>query len=161
MRYVADLVSRPGVERHVLDLVELVETPAGPGGPDRHRLGDAGPQVDARARTAYRRRLEELREELDDADALEDDERAFEVQAEIEQVVAELGRALGLGGRDRRAAAAAERARVNVTRAIRAAVARIEDALPAAGRELDRAVRTGLFCAYEPPGGAQVLWRRP
>jgi hypothetical protein len=40
-------------------------------------------------------------------------------------LVAELARAVGLGGRDRRAASHAERARLNATRAIRAARASV------------------------------------
>ena len=66
--------------------------------------------------------------------------------------------AFGLGGRDRRAASAAERARLNVTRALRAATARLEEALPGAGGALDRRLRTGLYCAYEPAGDDTVRW---
>lgn len=73
----------------------------------------------------------------------------------------ELSRAVGLGGRDRRAASAAERARLNVTRVLRAAIARVEAALPALGAHLDRSVRTGIFCAYEPAGGVRVRVERP
>ena len=65
----------------------------------------------------------------------------------------QLAAAFGLGGRDRRAASAAERARLNVTRAVRAAIAKLAEALPEAGAALDRRVRTGLYCAYEPVDG--------
>jgi hypothetical protein len=41
---------------------------------------------------------------------------------------------------------------------LRAAVARIADALPEAGAVLDRRLRTGLFCAYEPHQDDDVLW---
>ena len=53
-------------------------------------------------------------------------ERAEAVQDELDQLVAQLAAAFGLGGRDRRAASAAERARLNVTRAVRAAISRID-----------------------------------
>lgn len=48
LRYLADLVAHPGVERHVLDLVDAVEGVLPDGPPiDRRRLGDAGEVLDA------------------------------------------------------------------------------------------------------------------
>ena len=59
---------------------------------------------------------------------------------------------MGLGGRERRAGAAAERARVAVQRRVRDAIRRIDEAMPEVGRHLQWAVRTGAFCAYRPNG---------
>ena len=70
----------------------------------------------------------------------------------------ELSAAVGLGGRDRRAASAAERARVNVTRALRREIRRIADEDAGLGRELETTVRTGTFCAYEPDPRRPVAW---
>lgn len=157
--YLSELVSRPGSERHVLDLVDMVEGGPDPAtGLDRRRLGDAGPLIDAGARSAYRRRLAELRDEVEDALAVEDDERAARVQAELDALVGELARAVGLGGRDRRAASAAEKARLNVTRALRTAISAVVDGLPEAGAVLDRRVRTGVFCAYDPHPDDGLVW---
>ena len=47
-----------------------------------------------------------------------------------------------------------ERARLNVTPAIRSAIARIRDRAPAAADYLDQAVRTGTRCSYSPPDRA-------
>jgi hypothetical protein len=152
LRYLAELVARPGVEQHALDLVDRIEGIAADGGPDRRALGDAGHVLDGRARAAYRRRIEELRGQADEALAAGDLDGAEATQGELDQLVAELARAFGLGGRDRRAASAAERARLNVTRALRAATARLAEALPGAGDALDRSVRTGTYSAYEPAG---------
>jgi len=159
LRYLADLVADPGVERHALDLVDRVEgvAPAGEG-LDRRRLGDAGALSDARARAAYRHRIEALRSEVDDALASGADGRAEALEAELDGLVTELTRAFGLGGRDRRASSAAERARLNVTRALRAATARITALLPEAGLALDASLRTGLYCAYEPGEDPGVRW---
>lgn len=160
LRYLAELVAHPGTERHALDLVDLVEgLPAADTGIDRRRLGDAGDLLDAKSRAAYRRRVAELRDEVEDALAVEDDDRAAAVQGELDALVAELARAFGLGGRDRKASSTAEKARLNVTRALRAAVGRVTQALPDAGAVLDRRVRTGLFCAYEPHPDDKVIWR--
>jgi tetratricopeptide (TPR) repeat protein len=159
LRYVAELVSNPGVERHALDLVDRVEgVAAGDVAVDRRALGDAGEMVDAKARTAYRRRIEALRAEVDDAFDAGAEDRAETLQAELDELVAHLAQAFGLGGRSRRASSTVERARLNVTRAIRAATARVTEALPDAGPILDLRLRTGIYCAYEPEQADEVRW---
>jgi tetratricopeptide (TPR) repeat protein len=158
LRYLAELVGAPGVERHVLDLVDRVEGVGLDGEPDRRSLGDAGELLDARARTEYRHRIEALRGDVDDALEAGDLDRAEALQGELDALVAQLAQAFGVGGRSRVAASAAERARLNVTRALRSALARLEDALPGAGACLDRRVRTGLYCAYVPEAGDPVRW---
>jgi tetratricopeptide (TPR) repeat protein len=157
MRYLAELVAAPGTERHALDLVDSIEGMGTDGQPDRRALGHAGEVLDGRARTAYRHRIESLRSDIDDALAGERLETAEALQHELDQLVAELARAFGLGGRNRVAASAAERARLNVTRALRTALARLSEAVPGAGAALDRRVRTGLYCAYE-PADDEVRW---
>lgn len=156
LRYLADLVGRPGAERHALDLVDRVEGLAP--GTDRRRLGDAGPAVDAAARATYRHRIETLRSEIDDLlerGALEAAERC---QDEADALVAQLAAAFGLGGRGRPVASAAERARLNVTRALRAAISRVAEVLPEPAAVLDRGVRTGTYCAYVPSGNDRIRW---
>ena len=148
LRYVAELVSRPGVERHALDLVDRVEGVDRT--IDRRALGDAGAVLDTQARTAYRHRIEQLRAEADDALAAGLLETAEAREAELELLVHELSAAYGVGGRDRRASSAAERARLNVTRALRTALSRMSEAVPGAGDALDRRIRTGLYSVYEP-----------
>jgi tetratricopeptide (TPR) repeat protein len=157
MRYVAELVRRSGREQHALDLVDRVEGLDVKGGVDRRSLGTAGDLSDSRARAAYRRRIECLRAEIDDAFAEGRLDAAESMQGETDQLAGELAHAFGLGGRSRQAASAAERARLNVTRAIRTAIARITDLLPA-GRVLDQRIRTGLYCAYEPEDADDVRW---
>jgi tetratricopeptide (TPR) repeat protein len=159
LRYVAELVRNPGVERHALDLVDRVEgVAAGDLAVDRRALGDAGELVDAKARTAYRHRIEALRAEIDDAFDAGAEDRAERLQAELDELVAHLAQAFGLGGRSRRASSTVERARLNVTRAIRAATARVTEALPEAGPILDLRLRTGIYCAYEPAADDEVRW---
>lgn len=156
LRYLAELVASTGVERHSLDLVDRVEG-VDAGAVDRRAFGDAGEVLDARARAAYRRKAEGLRAEIDDAIEAGRIETAETLQTQLDQLVAQLAQAFGLGGRSRRAASAAERARLNVTRAIRAAIARIAEALPDAGAALDRGVQTGLYCVYR-PGTGDIRW---
>ncbi len=156
IRYLARLLAHPGHEFHVLDLV-AAETgkPAERGsdpaaGRTLASLGDAGAMLDAQAKTAYRRRLAEIEQDIEQARALEDPDREAQADAERDFLVRELSRAVGLRGRDRRAASAAERARVAVTRAIRHAMTRIAEHHPQLGDHLNRALRTGTYCAYLP-----------
>ena len=151
MRYLAQLLANPGREVHVLDLV------AGETG-QPVVLGDSGVMLDDRAKTAYRRRLAEIEDDIEQARALEDAAREAQADAERDFLVRELARAVGLGGRDRRATSASERARSGVTRAIRQAIARIGEHHPQLGEHLDRAVRTGTCCAYVPDPGAPAAW---
>ena len=164
MRYLARLLAHPGREFHVLDLV-AAENGVAPvelgrtAGPSRSTLGDAGEMLDARAKDAYRRRLAEIEEDIEQARALGDAERAARADAEREFLVRELSRAVGLGGRDRRAASASERARVGVTRAVRKAIGQIGEHHPQLGEHLNRAIRTGTSCAYLPDPRASAGWR--
>jgi hypothetical protein len=158
LRYLAALLTCAGAERHVMDLVDRVEGIEQRGGVDRRALGDAGEALDTRARTAYRRRIEQLRAEADDALAAGRLEAAEACQDELDQLVRQLASAFGLGGRDRRAASAAERARLNVTRALRSAITKLVDTVPDAGAVLDRRVRTGLYCVYAPDAADAVRW---
>ena len=153
MHYLAQLLAAPGREFHVLDLV-AAET----GGEPRPALGDAGELLDPQAKDAYRRRLEEIEDDIDQARMLGDAERAEQAQTERDFLARELARAVGLGGRDRRASSASERARAGVTRALRQGIRRIDEHHPELGEHLDRAVRTGTYCAYVPDERAGAGW---
>jgi tetratricopeptide (TPR) repeat protein len=165
MRYLARLLADPGREYHVLDLV-AAETGSGAqvdssqaAGLPRSAFGDAGESLDAQAKDAYRRRLAEIDDDLEQARAIGDAERAAQADAERDFLVQELARAFGLGGRDRRAASASERARAGVTRAVRQAMARITEHHPQLGQHLSRTIRTGTYCAYVPDPRAPADWR--
>ncbi len=76
---------------------------------------------------------------------------------EREALITELSRAAGLAGRDRPlGASTTERARKAVTARIREAISRIEAVVPELGAHLDRSVRTGTVCRYEP--AEQLTW---
>jgi tetratricopeptide (TPR) repeat protein len=170
LQYLARLLAHPAREFHVADLeaattrtTRTAPAAAGeraPGGELRVRadLGDAGTMLDSRAKAAYRARLDELRAELDEAERFNDPGRAARAAEERDFLVGELARAVGLGGRDRRAASHAERARLNVTRAIRAAMVNLARANPALGRHLSSTIHTGRYCSYAPDPRAPVTW---
>ncbi len=164
VRYLATLLESPGVEIHCLELAAGAPAPDARG---RHAHpaelvmssgGDAGPALDQAAKAAYRRRLEELREELEEAESFNDPERAAGAREEMDFLASQLAGAVGLGGRDRKAATSAERARVAVTKAVRATLKRIGEMDPGLGEELVATIRTGTFCVYEPDRRRPVSW---
>jgi hypothetical protein len=138
------LVGEPGREIHVLELSGAA--------PADQRVdgGDSGEVLDPAARALYQRRVDELRIEIEEAENWSDPERATRAREELEIIAAELSRAFGLGGRERRSGSAAERARVNVQRRLRDAVKRIAKESPSAAKHLDWALKTGMFCIYDP-----------
>lgn len=172
LRHLARLLANPGREFHAIDLETAGNQPppaashaSGAGSRERELavrpdLGDAGVLLDATAKAAYQTRVRELRAELEEAEAFHDPARAAKARAELDFLVAELARAVGLGGRDRRAASHAERARLNVSRAIRAAMANLARDNPSLGRHLAATIRTGRYCSYGPDPRAPITWDR-
>jgi hypothetical protein len=139
MEYLDHLLRSPGREVYVLALAGADETPE-----------DAGALLDDRAKQAYRRRVEDLEDQLAEAERLGDRGRAGRAREELEAVAEQLAAAVGLGGRDRKAASNVERARVNVQRRLKDAVRRIREHDAALGRYLDATIRTGTYCVYRP-----------
>jgi tetratricopeptide (TPR) repeat protein len=163
LRYLARLLKDPGKQFYVLDLVAAGTTTrhaSSDGGslvvPDG---GDAGELLDRRAKEAYRRRLVEIDEDIAEARAMGNVERVAQADAERDCLIRELARAVGLGGRDRRAGSASERARSAVTKAVRHALTRIRGHNSSLGDYLDRTVRTGTYCAYMPESRGSVAWK--
>ena len=165
VQYLARLLGSPGREFHVVDLVAVAQ--AGPAdtinvaepGLRFGDAGDAGEMLDARAKGAYRRRLTEIEDDLQEARALGDTSRVAQAKNERDLLARELSRAVGLGGRDRRVGSAAERARASVTRAVRQAMGRIRAQHPPLGVHLERTIRTGTYCAYLPDPRVPVAWK--
>jgi tetratricopeptide (TPR) repeat protein len=164
VRCLAVLLANPGVEIHAL---ELAVSPIDANSPRRteredglHAVvaDDAGPALDAQAKSAYRTRLDAL-QELDEAESFNDPERAARLREEMDFLTQELAGAVGLGGRDRKTASNAERARVAVTKAVRATLKRIGEMDSSLGDELDATIRTGTFCSYEPDRRRPISWR--
>lgn len=163
MTYLDQLLASPGQEHHALDLQAMTGNGGAVRAPSGRELAEAGLHVsggstdillDDQARQAYRQRYEDLSAELTEAESWRDHERTATARVELDALAAELARAVGLGGRARPGGSNAERARVNVTRAIRLAIDRIGEHDAALGAVLSAAVATGTYCRYEPlPGG--------
>jgi hypothetical protein len=143
------LLAAPRREIPALDLAA--------GGPGL-QVPAAAAVLDSAAAAAYKGRLDELAEELDAADAAGDAGRASRAEAERQWLLGELRRAAGLGGRMRRTTAESERARVNVTRTLHAALDRISVAIPQVGAHLRASIRTGAECRYDPAPDGPARW---
>jgi adenylate cyclase len=156
LRDIAQLLATPGREVAAVDLssgASYRDAGRAPSTITDLGLGveaDAGEALDAEARAQYRSRLADLEGEISEAEANNDSERASRAREEREFLVAELGAAVGLGGRPRRLLDPAERARKAVTWRVREAINHIEKAHQALGSHLRRSVRTGSFCVYDP-----------
>ncbi len=142
VQLLARLVERPGEEIHVLAL----SSDEGAGIAE----SSAGELLDEQARAAYRTRLADLEEELAEAERDADRGRLAKLERERDALGDEHARAVGLGGRARKAASATERARVNVQRRVKDAIGRIREADEGLGRFLEKAVTTGVFCVFRP-----------
>jgi tetratricopeptide (TPR) repeat protein len=144
LRYLAKLLVNPGRE---LTAVELSDS--GVVGADHHQV------LDSVAVAAYRQRLRDLAEAIDDADACADTTKAERLRREREAIAGELAGAIGLGGRLRQFSSSPERARTAVRKALTRAVDAIAATDPVLGEELRAAVTTGAVCCYTPDDPAR------
>jgi tetratricopeptide (TPR) repeat protein len=136
---ISQLLARPSEEVHC---VALYGQPTGSG---------RGVEVlDEQAKRAYRTRLREIEAELSEAESANDVGRAARAEEEREHLLAEMRKATGLGGRDRRMGDDTERARSAVTWRIRHAIKKLEAAHPALFKHLRHSIKTGVFCSYSP-----------
>lgn len=139
LEYLSTLVDSPRKEHYVLALAGAGEAPE-----------DAGAILDDRAKTEYRARVEDLEDQIAEAERMGDPTRADRARQELDAIADQLAGALGLGGRDRKAASNVERARINVQRRIKDAIRQIAKHDAELGRYLDATVKTGTYCVYEP-----------
>jgi tetratricopeptide (TPR) repeat protein len=164
-RYIERLLADPDREFHALDLV-AVEQGSLPTGRtiargDDGAPGDGGaglPLLDDTARDAYRRRLAEVDDDIEEATRLNDLGRIELAERDREYLIAELTHAAGLGGRHRTTGGTAERARTSVTRSIRYALERLAEHHQGVATHLGQSVHTGTYCVYTPDPLTPIVW---
>jgi len=167
--YLGYLLRHPGRDVHVSELLGTpIDLPAPTllggfwevgGDAVTAGLQDAGPILDSQAKAEYKQRIDELRNDLEEAERFNDSYRAARTRSELHAVVEQLAAAVGLGGRDRRSSSKAERARSAVTKRIKEAINRIGKVMPALGRHLAARIKTGYFCSYNPHPDRPVEWK--
>jgi tetratricopeptide (TPR) repeat protein len=162
LRYIAHLLAHRGQEFHVLDLITAIDgTPIGDSREETddlrvtNNLGDAGEILDQRSKADYRRRRDQLRDALNSAESANDHGLALPIRAELEMLEEQLASAMGLGGRDRKAADHSERARDRIRKSIHSSLASIRKNDPSLGHHLTTCIRTGYLCSYYPDPAAR------
>jgi hypothetical protein len=147
MTYLAALLARPNEDIRAAELAGAVEEDG------------SQPVLDDRARAAYRRRIGDLRREIDEADADANIERAAALRSELDALMEELMRVVRPGGRSRTFAGGDERARTSVQKALRRAIASVAVEAPHLADGLTQAIRTGTACRFAPVEGVPERWR--
>jgi hypothetical protein len=111
--------------------------------------------IDDQARAAYKQHIQDLEEDIAEAEEQNDLGRAVKLKKEFDQLVEHLTASLGAGGRKRKLNSSAERARAAVTMRIKKAVKRIGSHHPLLGKHLTNSIKTGVFCSYMPEENRQ------
>ncbi|MFF2185299.1 AAA family ATPase [Streptomyces sp. NPDC058155] len=146
LRDLHTLVSHPGTD---FPAVRLLSPDGGETAVAARAMG-GDPVLDERAKAEYRRRLDQLDQEIDRAGERGDDARAAAYDRERQALLDELRTAAGLGGRTRRLGDEAERARKTVTARIRDTLRKLDALHPELAAHLRKSVTTGATCAYRP-----------
>ncbi len=167
--YLRYLLCHPGRDVHVSELFGTpvdVPVPAflgGLGAVGSHAvtagLRNAGPILDSQAKAEYKRRIDELRNDLEEAERFNDFHRVARARSEMDAIAEQLAAVFGLGGRDRRSSSEAERARSAVTKRTKEAINRIGEVIPPLGWHLATRIKTGYFCSYNPHPDRPVAWK--
>ena len=137
-----------------VDMAKLIETPE----KEYHctSLFGAGvmsmaePVFDDKAKQSYKKKIEDLQEEIKLCEDHSNFERAAELQQEYSELVDHLSISLGIGGKTRKANDPMDKIRSAVTWRIRNAIQKIEKSHPALGKHFTNSIKTGLFCSYCP-----------
>ena len=154
------LVRNPGREFFAMELAHELATGGLPDAEDLHVAPSVEtPLLDAEAKRSYRERLREIRDELDHLREANDFERVAKLEEEQDFLTRELARALGLFGNDRKFGSESERARKRVSIAITRAIRLISTHDERFARYLERSIRTGNLCCYDPDPTTPVKWR--
>ena len=168
--YLRQLLAAAGRELHVLDMAATAAgtDPARPrisaaqrreSGLEGSTSGTGEALLDTRAKEEFRKRIDDLQEEIDDAESMNDPERGHRAKVEMEHLIDALTSATGVGGRDRTVSLEAERARLSVSKALRGVISKIAEHDRALGEHLNATVRTGYYCSYTPDPRAARTWK--
>jgi type II secretory pathway predicted ATPase ExeA len=153
---IAHLLARPNAAINTLELAILGKN--GESASDRTVQSDLGPILDEEAKRAYRSRIRDLRQELQDARSSGREQVALKLDEELCVLTREIARAVGLFGRDRKNGSDVERARVRVTNSIKFAISKIAERHSALGSHLEGTIKTGGTCCYVPEPSPEILW---
>lgn len=136
---IAALLNQAGKEVHCSELM---------GAAVAHAEGVA--VLDRQAKHEYEQKITDLREELEEAELMNNLERASQLNAEYEQLIEHLSNSLGLAGKTRKTGSSVEKARAAVTLRIRGTIKKIASVHEALAQHLSHSIKTGTLCSYQP-----------
>jgi TolB-like protein len=133
------MLSEPIKEFHCLDLMSsTIEEKS------------AAETLDQKAKAQYLKRIQELQEEIEEAETLQNGEKIGLLQEEYDFIVSHLSNSTGLAGKSRKVGSTMEKARSAVTWRIRSAIKKIDQHHTALANHLSKSIKTGTFCSYTP-----------
>lgn len=145
MTYICRLLQSNGQDIHAATLRGV-----GIGKDNTIVLGSAGEVIDDQARRQYKERLEEIEEELAEADDNNDLARKEKLIEEREMLNEEIAQSTGLYGKNREASSDRERARQSVSAAIHRALKAVKKEHEPLWQHLDNSLKIGEFLSYQP-----------
>lgn len=165
LHYIAYLLQKPGGIMDVMTLVHAVAgreaDPRAQSDYDRHKAElappnqhlsasrDAGEILDLQAIQAYRSRLEDLKDALEESQRCNDG-RTAEIEAEMDILANQLSGAVNPSGRGRKFVDPNEKARKSISKAIYRSYEQIAKHLPDLEKHLKKNLRIGTSLSYQP-----------
>ncbi|MCZ7602679.1 MAG: tetratricopeptide repeat protein [Melioribacteraceae bacterium] len=141
---IVKLIDNPEKEIHCSDLVGSITST------------DRGVEaIDEKAKRKYYAKINELQDELREAEEMNDIGRADLITNELNQILDHLSQSTGLKGRARKLADPSDRARAAVTLRIKSAIQKIENVHPSLAKHFQNNIKTGTFCVYSPENSVQ------
>jgi hypothetical protein len=145
--YLAHLLSNPGQDVAATQLRAVIA-----GQDEDLAVGSSDEILDRKAVQEYKAELEDLKEQLVEAEANNDLGKKSSIQEQLVAIQDQLKTGTGLGGRLRKVPSDVERARQAVSVAIARTMKIIEKDHPPLWRHLKNALELGTHCSYSPDG---------
>jgi hypothetical protein len=175
LRYIHCLLTNPGNEFHVLELVrEIEESKPSKGiynnlikeeqeghlreeGVYKGLTKNTGDVLDTEGLRLLKEKYENLESELNDEEAPPSDDRTSEIEKEKEGIVKLITAGRDKFGRPRKFPAEAEKARKAVSKAYKESLKKIESAHPTLIKHFKNTIRMGIYCSYKPE--TSIPWK--
>ncbi len=159
--YIHHLIQHPGQELYAMVLVQQTRGAAAVGRTvtaaetkdadlSLDDFSGIGPSLDNEALQEYRKRIEDLEEDIEEAERNNNSEAAANAREEKQLVESEISAAFGLGGHTRPVGSPQEKARKSVSEAIRRALKNIRTMDSHLGNHLTNSINTGVRVSYSP-----------
>ncbi len=174
MKYIATLLQYPDRNFAATELVNLAEYQPRESSKQKQKrtrvdalelglrettnLGDRGEAADQKTLSQLEGRLAEIQKEKEEANELQNWETREELEDEEEKLHQYMRQTLGLWGKSRRSGSHADKARINVTRAIKRVLDKIRKQDERLAAYLESTIKTGYQALYTPDPNNPVFW---